>query len=142
MGRSTVCWFTTSFWGTSMTTTPSDFELAKQVAEQLTTLDNDRQKRVLHWVAERLGLGVSAATSGDSRATMTKQVLPPVGALSGGQISKQVQGDRRIEMPTRLKELLAKTQQPKVLWSGKKASLVLMNNKVYRLGPMLEVVQM
>ena len=125
-----------------MTTMRSDFDLAKQVADQLTALDKDRQKRVLHWVAERLGLEVSAATSGDSRATTTRQVSTPVGALSRGQASTQAQGDRRIEMPMRLKELLAKTQQPKVLWSGKKASLVLMNNKVYRLGPMLEVVQM
>ena len=125
-----------------MTTTPGDFDLAKQVADQLTTLDKDRRKRVLHWVAEILGLDFSATTGGDSRATTTGQVPTPVGALSGGRIGAQAQADRRIEMPMRLKELLAKTQQPKVLWSGKKASLVLMNNKVYRLGPMLEVVQM
>ena len=55
---------------------------------------------------------------------------------------KQSLGDRWIEKPAWLNELLAQIQQPKILWSGKRATLVLMNNQVHMLGPLLEAVQM
>lgn len=52
-----------------MTTAPSDFDVAKQVADQLAVLDKDRQKRVLRWVAESLGLEVSSSGSGGGEIT-------------------------------------------------------------------------
>jgi hypothetical protein len=52
-----------------MTTTPTDFDVAKQVADQLTALDKDRQKRVLRWVAESLGLEVGAPAAGGGGET-------------------------------------------------------------------------
>src|SRR5256885_7190215 len=37
-------------------TTADDFEVAKAVADQLKSLDRDRQVRVLRWVSESLGI--------------------------------------------------------------------------------------
>ncbi len=59
-----------------MTTTPSDFDVAKQVAEQLTALDKDRQKRVLRWVAESLGLEVGPPRDGGGENAMTPAPTP------------------------------------------------------------------
>jgi hypothetical protein len=47
-----------------MTTSDSDFDAAKAVADQLKGLDKERQQRVLRWVAESLNLEL-AASSGD-----------------------------------------------------------------------------
>lgn len=47
-----------------MTTSGSDFDAAKAVADQLKGMDKDRQQRILRWVAESLGLdlGIGGAT--------------------------------------------------------------------------------
>ena len=52
------------------------------------------------------------------------------------------QDETRIEPPQWLKDWLARTPQPKILWQGKKTTLVLMSNRVYLLGPMHEAVEM
>ena len=60
-----------------MTTTLSDFDVAKQVADQLTALDKDRQKRVLRWVAESLGLEVGPPRDGGGESARTPALTPP-----------------------------------------------------------------
>lgn len=62
--------------GTFMTATPSDFDVAKQVADQLIALDKDRQKRVLRWVAESLGLEVGPSGGGGGVNTKTPAPTP------------------------------------------------------------------
>jgi hypothetical protein len=49
-----------------MTTSGSDFDAAKAVADQLKGMEKERQQRILRWVAESLGLDLSAALSTDS----------------------------------------------------------------------------
>lgn len=50
-----------------MTTSESDFDAAKAVADQLKGMEKERQQRVLRWVAESLSLDLSAAPTIDRR---------------------------------------------------------------------------
>src|SRR5687767_7561532 len=45
-----------------MTTSASDFDAAKAVAEQLKDMAKERQQRILRWVAESLNLDLGSAT--------------------------------------------------------------------------------
>ena len=50
-----------------MTTTGSDFDIAKAVEDHLKGLEKDRQHRILRWVAQSLSLDLSrTATTGSS----------------------------------------------------------------------------
>lgn len=60
-----------------MTTMPSDFDVAKQVADLLTALHKDRQTRVLRWVAESLGL--DGAPAGGVGETIRAAAATPFG---------------------------------------------------------------
>jgi hypothetical protein len=57
-----------------MTTSGSDFEVAKAVADQLKGIDKERQQRILRWVSESLSLDLSAlqAIEGSSSGTGTE----------------------------------------------------------------------
>lgn len=50
-----------------MTTSGSDFEAAKAVADQLKGMEKERQERILRWVSESLNLPVGTSAGGERR---------------------------------------------------------------------------
>ena len=54
-----------------MTTSASDFDAAKAVAEQLKGMEKERQQRILRWVAESLSLDLGIAPATERRAAET-----------------------------------------------------------------------
>jgi hypothetical protein len=62
-----------------MTTSASDFDVAKAVADQLKGIEKERQQRILRWVAESLSLDLNIASAVDQRAGAT------VGPAAGTQ---------------------------------------------------------
>ena len=54
-----------------MTTSGSDFDAAKAVAEQLKGMDKERQQRILRWVAESLSLDLGIALATERRTAET-----------------------------------------------------------------------
>ena len=54
-----------------MTTSGSDFDAAKAVAEQLKDMEKERQQRILRWVAESLSLDLGIAPATERRAAET-----------------------------------------------------------------------
>jgi hypothetical protein len=69
-----------------MTTSGSDFEVAKAVADQLKGIDKERQQRILRWVSESLSLDLSAlqaiegspiGTGTESGVSMHRDVVLP-----------------------------------------------------------------
>jgi hypothetical protein len=60
-----------------MTTSHSDFDAAKAVAEQLHGMEKERQQRILRWVAESLSLDLGIAPATERRAveTTTERVV-------------------------------------------------------------------
>jgi hypothetical protein len=89
-----------------MTTSESDFDAAKAVADQLKGLDKERQQRVLRWVAESLNLDLSATSAmAPPRSSELHQQDPTAGHH---QPSQQAQQHR----PTDIKSFVD-TKQPK-----------------------------
>lgn len=64
-----------------MTTTGSDFDIAKAVEDHLKGLEKDRQHRILRWVAESLSLDLSRTATTDQRTGETH-------TTSGGAMSQ------------------------------------------------------
>jgi hypothetical protein len=62
-----------------MTTSESDFDAAKAVADQLKGLDKERQQRVLRWVAESLNLDLGAVSATPLRSNELRQQDPAGG---------------------------------------------------------------
>ena len=63
-----------------MTTSGSDFDAAKAVAEQLKGMEKDRQQRILRWVAESLSLDLGIAPATEQRTaetTASRGATPP-----------------------------------------------------------------
>lgn len=54
-----------------MTTSGSDFDAAKAVAEQLKDMEKERQQRILRWVAESLNLDLGIAPATERRTPET-----------------------------------------------------------------------
>lgn len=54
-----------------MTTSGSDFDAAKAVAEQLKGMEKERQQRILRWVAESLSLDLGIAPATERRTAET-----------------------------------------------------------------------
>lgn len=54
-----------------MTTSASDFDAAKAVAEQLKGMEKERQQRILRWVAESLSLDLGVGPATERRAAET-----------------------------------------------------------------------
>lgn len=54
-----------------MTTSGSDFDAAKAVAEQLRDMEKERQQRILRWVAESLNLDLGMAPATERRTVET-----------------------------------------------------------------------
>ncbi|HEV8131491.1 MAG TPA: hypothetical protein VGQ81_09570 [Acidobacteriota bacterium] len=50
-----------------MTTSASDFDAAKAVADQLIGMEKERQQRILRWVAENLGLNLGGPAAAERR---------------------------------------------------------------------------
>src|SRR5690606_259233 len=63
---------------TGMTAPADDFETAKAVFDKLKELPQERQERVLRWVAEGLGIGVSPMSPAGSRSPGAATELQPV----------------------------------------------------------------
>jgi len=61
-----------------MTTSGSDFDAAKAVAEQLKDMEKERQQRILRWVAESLNLDLGIAPATEPRtAEITASTTSP-----------------------------------------------------------------
>ncbi len=54
-----------------MTTSGSDFDAAKAVAEQIKDMEKERQQRILRWVAESLNLDLGIAPATERRTVET-----------------------------------------------------------------------
>lgn len=66
-----------------MTTAANDFDIAKAVADQLKSIEKERQQRILRWVAESLGLEVSAPHIADLRGPQT---MAPIESTASHQV--------------------------------------------------------
>jgi hypothetical protein len=69
-----------------MTTSGSDFDAAKAVADKLKGMEKERQQRVLRWVAESLGLVDSGAESTDR---LTRETNAATGASTSSHADQQ-----------------------------------------------------
>ena len=84
-----------------MTTSVSDFDAAKAVAEQLKDMEKERQQRILRWVAESLSLDLGIAPATDRRTGETSIV--PGGATP---LRTDAQQAHRHERPADIKSFV------------------------------------
>jgi hypothetical protein len=57
-----------------MTDKTNDFDIAKAVSDQLQHLDKDRQHRIIRWVAESLGISLSAKTISGAESSVEEGI--------------------------------------------------------------------
>jgi len=83
-----------------MTTSRSDFDTAKAIADHLKDLEKERQQRILRWVAESLSLDLSG--------TATDQRTGETHTGSGGAISQHgnLQTNQRQQRPVDIKSFV------------------------------------
>src|SRR5213592_3156022 len=76
-----------------MTTSGSDFDAAKAVAEQLKGLEKERQQRILRWVAESLSLELGIATATECQKAETTASRGAMSAHEEAQLSQRRPAD-------------------------------------------------
>ena len=76
-----------------MTTSGSDFDAAKAVAEQLKGLEKERQQRILRWVAESLSLELGIATATEWQKAETTASRGAMSAHEEAQLSQRRPAD-------------------------------------------------
>jgi hypothetical protein len=60
-----------------MTTSETDFDIAKAVADKLKGIEKERQERIFRWVAESLGIQFGAALPAEQRAEQAASATSP-----------------------------------------------------------------
>jgi hypothetical protein len=76
-----------------MTTSGSDFDAAKAVAEQLKDMEKERQQRILRWVAESLNLDLDIAAAAERGTMETTANRSRTAAQEEAQLSHQRAAD-------------------------------------------------
>jgi hypothetical protein len=76
-----------------MTTSGSDFDAAKAVAEQLKGMEKERQQRILRWVAESLSLELGVAPATEWRTAETTASRGATSAREEAQLSQRRPAD-------------------------------------------------
>src|SRR5262245_57981645 len=76
-----------------MTTSGSDFDAAKAVAEQLKDMEKERQQRILRWVAESLNLDLGIAAAAERGTAETTANRGHISPHEGAQLTHQRSAD-------------------------------------------------